>query len=110
MPALDGPAATRRVLADEHVTALRSALGQARAKALRLLTEAPPPGPAPPHPPPQPPSGDGPDEVEVAAEAHTHLPDKEALAMLAQLGRRLEAEPDGHLSIQWRLTRRTRGE
>ena len=96
--------------ADEHVTALKSALGQARAKALRLLTETPAPGLARPYPPPQQPPRDGPAEVEVAAETHSHLPAKEALAVLVQLERRLEAEPDGHLSIQWRLTRRTRGE
>ncbi len=88
---------------DEHVTALRPALDQARAKALRLLAEAPPPVPPPPPPP-----GDGIEEV--AAEAHSDLPATEALAVLAELERRLEAEPDGHLSIQWRLTRRTRGE
>ena len=93
--------------ADEHVTALRSALEQARAKALRLLTEAPPPPP---------PSATTATRRRcrrsgvVAAEAHSDLPAKEALAMLAQLERRLEAEPDGHLSIEWRLTRKTRGE
>ncbi|NJO35615.1 MAG: DUF2336 domain-containing protein [Rhodospirillales bacterium] len=96
---------------DEYATPLKPALEQAREKALRLLAEASTPVSVRAQPAPLLPLDglDGAEEVEIAAETHANLPAKDALALLETLERRLQAEPDGHLSIQWRLTRRPRG-
>jgi hypothetical protein len=94
--------------ADEHVQPLEPALRKERANALSLLAESPSqlPQPGPPsEPKPEPPlPGD-----EIIAEGQVGGADsREARALLDDLSRKLEAEPDARLNLSWRLTRSRR--
>jgi hypothetical protein len=91
--------------ADEHAIALKPALDEQQAKALRLLTDVP----KAPSEPPKPPPIDLPEavlETVVVREAKAvNLQSGQAFAMLKDIRREIEMDPTLRLSVTWRLTR-----
>lgn len=81
--------------ADEHVTTLAPALKGAHARAVRLLTKAPPPSPPPPPPPPPP----GPEVVDQGETRDLTLP--AAQEMLGKLGRRVKEGQSVRINVGW---------
>ena len=88
---------------DEHAIALKPALAEQKAKALKLLTEAPPqpPPPPPPLPPPTPIPG-----VKVVWQAEKNdLSPKDARETLDKIAADIEQDADYRLSISWKITK-----
>jgi hypothetical protein len=105
--------------AEEHVSALAPALVPCVNNATTLLASAPsPPPPAPPsvtpvNPPvtppvvpPAPPVIVDPDEVVLENQQNLRLDGTVASQRLAQLGQRLQDDPDLELTVSWKLVRR----
>jgi hypothetical protein len=89
--------------ADEHAIALKPALDEQQAKAIRLLTDQPR-APAPEPPPPQPPRP-GPETVVVREAQAADLDRKGAARVLAEIERELEQDSELRLSLTWRLVK-----
>lgn len=84
--------------ADEHAIALKPALTEQKAKALKLLTETPAP---PPPPPPPPPPG-----IKIIRQAESdNLSPKEAKRVLQEITFEIEQDEDYRLSITWKITK-----
>jgi hypothetical protein len=91
--------------ADEHVIALKPALDEQQAKALRLLTEVPKPPPEPPiSPPPKPPEL-VPETVVVREAEAVNLDGEAARTLLDEIRGELDRDASLQLSVTWRLTR-----
>ncbi len=83
--------------ADEHAIALKPALVEQKAKALRLLTKAP----ILPPPPPPPPPG-----IKIIQKSEKiDLPPAEAKAALQKIAAEVEQDKDYRLSITWKITK-----
>ena len=88
---------------DEHAIALKPALVEQKAKALRLLTEVPPPKPIPPVTPPPLPTQPG---VKIIWEsASNDLPPAEARQTLGEIAAEVGQDADCRLSITWKITK-----
>ncbi len=86
---------------DEHAIALKPALTEQKAKALKLLTERLPPPPPPPPLPPSPPPGR---RVIQQSEDHDLSP-VEAKRAFDKIAAELEKDTDYRLSITWKITK-----
>jgi hypothetical protein len=86
---------------DEHALALKPALTEQKAKALKVLTERlPPPPPPPPSPSPQRP------ERRMVRQSENHdLSPEKAKLVLNEISAELEKDPDYRLSITWTITK-----
>ncbi len=87
--------------ADEHVIALKPALDEQQAKALKLLTDIPPP-----QRPPSLPTDDEPECVVVKEDKATDLDRESACSVLAGISRELDRDADLRLSLAWKIVRK----
>ncbi len=94
---------------DEHAVGLKGAIAEQKAKALKLLTDAPPPPPPSPQPP-QPPAPPPPGIKVVREGMKSDLGVKDAMSSLDEIRDELSAsearDGDYRLSISWKITRK----
>jgi hypothetical protein len=96
--------------ADEHVIALKPALDEQEAKALRLLTDVPKPReakPPEPEPPKIEPPKPGPETVVVRADEAVNLDPGQACTLLDAIRTEMEQDRELRLSVSWRLLKTT---
>lgn len=89
---------------DEHAIALKPALDEQQAKALRLLTDVAQP-PEPPPPGPVTPPKAEPGAIVVRESESVDLDPKQARKVLGEIGQELEKDSGLRLSITWRLVK-----
>ncbi|MGI5154401.1 phage resistance protein [Microbispora sp. CA-102843] len=85
---------------DEHEVQLASALTRAEQDAIDLLTETPPPPP-----PPLPPIDDGKKPKPIPGTTRHTVRGPETLAVVEELRKEAEANPDAEFEITWRIVR-----
>jgi hypothetical protein len=95
---------------DEHAVGLKGAIAEQKAKALKLLTDAPPPPPPPPPNPPPAPEPPPPGIKVVREGTKADLGVQDAMSSLDEIRAELSAsdaqDGDYRLSISWKITRK----
>jgi hypothetical protein len=92
---------------DEHAIALKPALDEQQAKALKLLADVPKPVDTPPPEPPKQPK-DVPETVVVREADGVNLDLGQARKVLGEIGHALDQDSELRLSISWRLLKTKR--
>ncbi len=90
---------------DEHAIGLKAALAEQKAKALKLLTEAPPPPGQPPGQPPGPPAPLRPGVKIVREGSNTDLAVADAVRSLDEIRTELARDAAYRLSLSWKITK-----
>ena len=88
---------------DEHAVGLKGALAEQKAKALKLLTEAPPVSPTLP---PTPPDPVRPGIRVVREGVKSDLSAADAINSLDEIRAEIAKDSDCRLSISWKITRK----
>ncbi len=91
--------------ADEHAIALKPALDEQQAKALKLLTDVPS-SQSPTTPPPAKPTVPEAGEIVVREAQATDLDPAGARKVLSEIGRELDKDKELRLSISWKLSKK----